>query len=246
MIIPHIALLVVSLCHHSEAKKSFYPLPFPGDKDGPKDRPDPAFPSRVVGGVEVNPPGKYSFMVSLQDSTGFHFCGGSLIDSRWVLSAAHCSDRGTHVEIGRHNLNDDTEFGVERIEIDYETVHPDFDYFYLQNDVMLVRLKEDSAYTPAQLNSNNARPVEDADLTVMGWGTTSFQGSSSDVLLEAVLDAVSNSDCNDAYGEGAVTADMMCAARAGKDACQGDSGGPLVEKSSGKQVGIVSWGKKKS
>ena len=36
---------------------------------------------------------------------------------------------------------------------------------------------------------------------------------------------------------------MICAGKAGKDSCQGDSGGPMVD-SEGKQVGIVSWGRR--
>ena len=34
----------------------------------------------------------------------------------------------------------------------------------------------------------------------------------------------------------------MCAADPGQDSCQGDSGGPLYDSSSGKLVGLVSFG----
>ena len=48
--------------------------------------------SRVINGQEVNPAGKYPWMVSIQRNqyTGEHFCGGVLIDNQWILTAAHC------------------------------------------------------------------------------------------------------------------------------------------------------------
>ena len=58
--------------------------------------------------------------------------------------------------------------------------------------------------------------------------------------------AISNSDCNSAYG-GGITDSMICAGYpgvGGKDACQGDSGGPFVCNDGGKAVvaGTTSFG----
>lgn len=46
--------------------------------------------SLIVGGKPVNPPFKYPWLVTLQEKN-IHFCGGSLLDSSTVLTAAHCS-----------------------------------------------------------------------------------------------------------------------------------------------------------
>lgn len=239
MIIPYISLLTLFTIH-IKASPTKPLLRF-------HDEPEPDQHSVIVGGQEVDPIGRYSYIVSMQSDSFGHFCGGSLIDSEWVLSAAHCAGYATHVEIGRHNLANGGE-SYESLQVEYEVVHPGFDSCTLSNDVMLVKLKEPSSYTPVALNNetNSSITENNADVTVMGWGTTSRGGSTSDVLLEVELDVVSNDICNDQYGNEEITNDMMCAARDGKDSCQGDSGGPLIKKGSSVeedvQVGIVSWG----
>ncbi|KAM4017459.1 chymotrypsinogen 2-like [Anomaloglossus baeobatrachus] len=51
--------------------------------------------ARIVNGEEAIP-GSWPWQVTLQDNTGFHFCGGSLISDEWVITAAHCSVRTSH------------------------------------------------------------------------------------------------------------------------------------------------------
>lgn len=47
---------------------------------------------RVVGGLRAAE-GQFPYMVSLRyTSTYAHFCGGTIISNRYVLTAAHCTE----------------------------------------------------------------------------------------------------------------------------------------------------------
>ena len=82
---------------------------------------------------------------------------------------------------------------------------------------------------------------------ILGWGTTSENGKTSDVLKETKQTILANTDENCVRGAnqaGSVTNTKMCGYKYGTDSCQGDSGGPLVVKEGGRWtvVGVVSYG----
>uniref|UniRef100_A0A3B5A3X3 Peptidase S1 domain-containing protein n=1 Tax=Stegastes partitus TaxID=144197 RepID=A0A3B5A3X3_9TELE len=49
----------------------------------------PSLNTRIVGG-EVAPPGSWPWQISVNSIGGRQFCGGSLVNNQWVVSAAHC------------------------------------------------------------------------------------------------------------------------------------------------------------
>lgn len=203
---------------------------------------------KIVGGIEAEK-GEFPFMVSIQMGTS-HFCGGSLIAPKWVLTAAHCiytsalPTRG-RIVIGAHKL---TDTGTEIHKIKQAIKHPkykernQFDY-----DYALIELETESAYQPVMLNGKELEiDPENQIATTAGWGTTREQGSVSNTLMKVDVPVVEQSKCEAAY-PGDILDTMLCAGldEGGKDSCQGDSGGPLLiqtELGDMVQVGVVSWG----
>jgi hypothetical protein len=210
----------------------------------------------IVAGFEVSPPGKYPFIVALTSSqSGTQFCGGSLIDARWILTAAHCVTDGfgiqnvlppdVNVIVGRHDL---TTLAGQELNVSRIIIHPLFSATTFHNDIALLELATLAASgEPIQLAQPGDRGLweEGAAGTVMGWGTTDL-GFSSDTLMEVAVPFRDDAACALAWVSGLEPSTQVCAAgTSGQDSCQGDSGGPLVGPAGNGPwtlIGIVSYG----
>ncbi|XP_062985087.1 trypsin I-P38-like [Elgaria multicarinata webbii] len=195
---------------------------------------------KIVGGYNC-PRDSVRYQVSL--NSGYHFCGGSLISSQWVVSAAHCYKSRIRVVLGEYNLrlNDGTEQNIDSVKV---LRHPSYNSQLLDNDIMLIKLA-----TPATLNRNvklAALPTScvttGTQCLISGWGNILSSGTNYPDILQCLnAPVLSSSECSRAY-PGQITRNMICIGfmEGGKDSCQGDSGGPVV--CNGQLQGVVSWG----
>ena len=185
------------------------------------------------------------WQVSIQDDQG-HACGGSIISSTQIVTAAHCfaDGNGLTVLAGSDNL---TTSDGQRVEVTGLVNHPAYATSE-KADVAVITLA-----TPLEFNgkvqpiglatSSEISTAESA--TVTGWGELSENGSGgSDQLQSVDVPLVDDASCSANIDGGINDAAELCAGGNGNDSCYGDSGGPLVisTETGPKLAGIVSWG----
>lgn len=225
---------------------------------------------RIKGGLYADitaHPWQAAIFTNHRRSPGERFlCGGILIGSCWVLSAAHCfqdsfPQQRLKVVLGRtYTLAPAPQ--EQKFEVEKYTVHKEFDDNTFDNDIALLKLK--SASSSCAQESLYVRPIclPEASLQLPDWTECELSGYGkheesslyySEQLKEAHVRLYPASRCTPQYLRNrTVTANMLCAGdtRTGgnevnlHDACKGDSGGPLVCMKDERMIllGIISWG----
>jgi len=219
---------------------------------------------RIVKGEEAKD-GELYYQVSVQmqygnkytSNRGYHFCGGTLIDDSYVLTAAHCTktQRANNLKVidGTTNISDKSSPAYKVLQI----VKHEYNDTTKIGDLALLRI-DPNTVAGSRSAEKNARPVslckpsfqpQGRKCTVSGWGHLKAKGSSvPEHLREVKVMVLHDEACAKMlkrYPWDGETKTMICAGGEDKDACQGDSGGPLVCQDDAGQdclAGIVSWG----
>ncbi|XP_047538591.1 trypsin, alkaline C-like [Vanessa atalanta] len=222
-----------------------------------------ALNQRIIGGTDADIE-DYPFMAFIfisEDGDIFDLnpmCGGSLITSRSVLTAAHCYFDSIKPEyyIVRLGSTFLTSGGHLHKALNW-VVHPEYSPPVLYHDIAIVKLATPAIFSNrvavARIAGPNYSIPDNTTVTATGWGQIYNNGPLSEILQQVDVKKVNHDICRENYAEiyelleeeypTNVTTDMICAGIldvGGKDACGGDSGGPLLHQ--GVVIGVTSFG----
>ncbi|XP_035223131.1 trypsin-1-like isoform X2 [Stegodyphus dumicola] len=208
---------------------------------------------RIVGGRNALD-GEFPWQVSLRFTNSFipptHICGGTILNQRWIITAAHCVDkRAVENFVVVVGIKNQGAKNVVSLLVDKIRVHEKFDPETFLNDIAVLRVKKPILLS-SYVNGICLPPVDQnvtGFATATGWGDTQEGGNMSNLLKAVELPLIPQFACEILLGpESFSVKAMLCAGDldGGLDTCQGDSGGPLIQYKDQKAflVGVVSWG----
>jgi len=208
------------------------------------------FDPRIINGEDVQY-GEIPYQVSLQQtSNSFHFCGGSIINLDFVVTAAHCVEgklpKDIKIIVGTVNLNSPQYTHAVKQIITHKEYDPNDSWI---NDITLIKVI--TSFIPSTNIGFVTLPEQDeivpegAVARVSGFGRLSQDGPGSKILQKANIYIAKQNYCREMYNKMIYTIydTHICAndPNVSRGSCKGDSGGPLIVN--GKLVGLVSWAK---
>ncbi|KAA0714702.1 Suppressor of tumorigenicity 14 protein -like protein [Triplophysa tibetana] len=212
--------------------------------------------SRIVGGQDAVE-GEFPWLVSLHIKKQGHVCGGSIINERWLVTAAHCVQDDVKFKFSQPGLweaylglhTQKSKHTATLRDIKQVIAHKSYNSFTFDYDIAVMELESPVTYSetirPICLPSATEDFPAGSLVTISGWGAEREGGHGATVLKKASVRIINGTVCNKLINN-QKTSRMTCAGllEGGVDACQGDSGGPMILPINDRMylAGVVSWG----
>lgn len=208
---------------------------------------------RIIGGAATPAP---SWMVALGDHSDGkwrNYCGGTLIDKDWVLTAAHCVEEaslsGMQVAIGVSDLGQHH----ARTVVDQVIMHDTYLSGFIRNigtgmmeadsDIALLHLKTSSTNIPLAISNKDAQTDYGPASTFSAWGYGGINPDASLTSAQLLKVDLAFQGFRDRWNHDNTQTHIFAGNIHGQDTCRGDSGGPLTAQNS--LVGITSYGSRR-
>ncbi|CAK1547620.1 unnamed protein product [Leptosia nina] len=220
--------------------------------------------NKIFGGEATNID-QYPWLVVLEYSGGLLLCGGSLITTKFIMTAAHCINGinrpPVFARLAEYNITSfptdvvETDGGGEDsitvtiIPVEKTLVHHEHNLRLRTHDIGLVKLSRNAVLSDfikiICLPTTDLLPQfnKKTNFTLAGWGSDET-GGASDVKKHVMLPFVKEDHCKRIYADLPLLNVVCAGGEAGKDSCDGDSGGPLMYEVEQKYiaVGVLSFG----
>ncbi|XP_051743334.1 coagulation factor X isoform X1 [Ctenopharyngodon idella] len=208
--------------------------------------------TRIVNGVEC-PPGDCPWQALLINEDNIGFCGGTILNQYFILSAAHCMNQSLYTRVVLGEFDTLVNEGREAThDVDEILIHKKYMADTYNNDIALIKLSKPITFTrfilPACLPENDFAErvlMRQEEGMVSGFGRVREGGLQSTILQKLTVPYIDRGKCIESSNF-QISNHMFCAGydQEEKDACQGDSGGPHVTryKNTWFVTGVVSWG----
>ncbi|XP_071750343.1 coagulation factor X [Centroberyx gerrardi] len=214
--------------------------------------PDRAGMTRIVNGEQC-PPGECPWQALLLNEEHRGFCGGTILNEYFILTAAHCMNQSRYIYIILGEFDTEVKEGREAIHnVEIVLIHKYYKPETYHNDISLIKLTTPIQFTryivPACLPERDFAEkvlMRQPDGMVSGFGRVGEGRQPSTILQRLTVPYVDRAVCIES-SQFTISKHMFCAGydKLKKDACQGDSGGPHVTRYLNTYfvTGVVSWG----
>lgn len=161
-------------------------------------KPDNSSDNRIVGG-EIAQPGQFPYQISMRaNNNNSHYCGGSILNHNWILTAAHCVKNDMRIVVGTIYKNS----GGISYDINRKLTRQGY-------DIALLRTRNPIVFNQfvQPINLIKYMPKSGTKMYLTGWGDTQ-KNNETEALQYLITDFLTTEDCR--KDEKFVAEDEVC------------------------------------